>query len=123
MPSRPASKTRNTTLESPTLRQRILVLRNIPPFVKLIWGTHRGLTLSMIALRIARSFVPLAVLWVGKLIIDSVVAERGATPDTSRIWRLVAIEIAIALTGEVLTRISSVVEGLLGDLFSNRTSI
>ena len=48
---------------------------------------------------------------------------RGATPDTSRLWRLVGIEIALALTGEILARVSSVVESLLGDLFSNHTSI
>jgi ATP-binding cassette subfamily B protein len=109
--------------ESPTLRERIAVLRNVPPFVRLVWQTHRGLTAAMVALRLARAFVPVAVLWVGKLIIDAVVAARGGALDTRQLWRLVVLEITIALLGEILSRISSVVEGLLGDLFSNRTSV
>jgi ATP-binding cassette subfamily B protein len=36
---------------------------------------------------------------------------------------LVALEIALAFVGELLSRTSSVVESLLGDLFSNRTSV
>jgi ATP-binding cassette, subfamily B, bacterial len=109
--------------ESPTLRERIAVLRNVPPFVRLIWQTHRGLTVAMVALRLVRAFVPVAVLLVGKLIIDAVVAARGGTLDTRQLWQLVAIEIALAFVGETLARVSSVVESLLGDLFSNRTSV
>ena len=110
-------------VESPSLRDLVTALRNIPPFLKLVWQTHRGLTLAMIALRLARSSVPVAVLWVGKLIIDAVVAARGNGIDTTLIWKLVALEIGFALVGEVLSRASALVESLLGDLFSNRTSI
>ena len=77
----------------------------------------------MILLRLGRGFVPVAVLWVGKLIIDAVVAARGGNFDLKQLWQLVALEIALAFLGEVLARLSSVVESLLGDLFSNRTSI
>ncbi len=77
----------------------------------------------MIILRLARAFVPVAVLWVGKLIIDAVVAARGGTLDSGLLWRLVALEVALALAGELLARTSAVVESLLGDLFSNRTSV
>lgn len=77
----------------------------------------------MILLRIARGFVPVAVLWIGKLIIDAVVAARGGSFDSKHLWRLVGLEIALAFLGEVLARLSAVVESLLGDLFSNRTSI
>ena len=110
-------------VESPSLRDLITALRNIPPFLKLVWQTHRGLTLAMIALRLARSSVPVAVLWVGKLIIDAVVAARESGIDTALIWKLVGLEIIFALVGEVLSRASALVESLLGDLFSNRTSI
>ncbi|HEX8847531.1 MAG TPA: ABC transporter ATP-binding protein [Pyrinomonadaceae bacterium] len=112
-----------STPESPTLRERIAVLRNVPPFVRLVWQTHRGLTVAMILLRLVRAFVPVAILLVGKLIIDAVVAARGEAFDTNRLWQLVALEIALAFLGETLSRVSSVVESLLGDLFSNRTSI
>ncbi len=52
-------------------------LRYVPPLVKMVWQTHRGYTATMIALRLARAFVPVATLWVGKLIIDAVVAARA----------------------------------------------
>ena len=77
----------------------------------------------MILLRLARAFVPVAVLWIGKLIIDAVVAARGGSFDSKYLWQLVGLEIALAFLGEVLARLSAVVESLLGDLFSNRTSI
>jgi ATP-binding cassette subfamily B protein len=114
---------RGAAAGSPTVRERLAAFRHVPPFVKLVWQTHRGLTLAMVALRLARAFVPVAVLWVGKLIIDAVVAARGGQADTPRLWRLVGLEIALALAGETLSRASSVVESLLGDLFSNRTSV
>jgi ATP-binding cassette subfamily B protein len=110
-------------VESPTLRERIEVLRNVPPFVRLVWQTHRGFTAGMIALRLLRAFVPVAILWVGKLIIDEVVASRSAALTTTYLWKLVALEIGLAFAGETLSRVSAVVESLLGDLFSNRTSV
>ncbi len=109
--------------ESPSLRDRIAVLRNIPPFIKLIWQTHAGLTLAMIALRLVRAFIPVAILWIGKLIIDEVVAARGSALATTYLWKLVVLEIVLAFAGETLSRASAVVESLLGDLFSNRTSV
>jgi ATP-binding cassette subfamily B protein len=89
----------------------------------MVWETHRGFTASMAALRGIRAFVPIAILWVGKLIIDTVVALRSGTGDIAQLWELVALEIAIVLAGELLSRVSSLIESLLGDLFSNHTSI
>src|SRR5919202_207934 len=83
--------------ERPTLRKRVAAVRYIPPFVRLVWGTHRGFTVSMMALRLLRAFVPVAILWVGKLIIDAVVAARAGAYDPARLWRLVGTEIALAL--------------------------
>lgn len=107
----------------PTLRQRVEALRYVPPLIKLVWETHRGYTATMVVLRLIRSFVPVATLWIGKLIIDEVVALQSAPHDLSRLWQLVALEIAIVLVGEILSRISTLVESLLGDLFSNYSSI
>ncbi|HZB45396.1 MAG TPA: hypothetical protein VE360_09140, partial [Pyrinomonadaceae bacterium] len=127
MSTRPSSTRRHAAPPPrPTLRERVAALRYVPPFVRLVWQTHRGMTVAMMALRLVRAFVPVAVLWVGKLIVDEVVAASGAgagAADLSRLWRLVAVEIALALAGEVLARASSLVESLLGDLFSNHTSV
>ena len=114
---------RQAPVESPSLRERIVVLRNVPPLIKLVWQTHAGFTLAMIALRLVRAFVPLAILWVGKLIIDEVVAARASALTSSYLWKLVVLEIGLAFAGETLSRASAVIESLLGDLFSNRTSV
>jgi ATP-binding cassette subfamily B protein len=89
----------------------------------MVWQTHRGYTASMVALRFLRAFVPIATLWVGKLIIDTVVEALDTGPDFSRLWRLVTLEVGIVVAGEVLARGSALVESLLGDLFSNHTSV
>ena len=109
--------------DTATWRERLAALRHVPPLVRLVWQTHRGYTTTMVALRIARAFVPIATLWIGKLIIDTVVAGREHGADFARLWRLVTIEIAVVVAGEALARASGLVESLLGDLFSNQISV
>ena len=109
--------------QRPGWRERARALRYLPALLGMVWETHRGLTAAMISLRLARAFVPVAALWVGKLIIDTVVLAREEGGDLGRLWQLVAIEIAIVVAGEVLARGSALAESLLGDLFSNRTSV
>jgi ATP-binding cassette subfamily B protein len=77
----------------------------------------------MIALRLVRGLVPIATLWVGKLIIDGVVAARAAGSDWRPVLNLVLLEIAIVVIGELLSRASRLIDGLLTDLFSNRVSV
>jgi len=107
----------------PSWRERAEALRYVPPLVRLVWQTHRGYTAAMVVLRALRAFVPIATLWVGKLIIDTVVRSATTAPEWRRLWELVALEIAIVIVGEILARASVLVESLLGDLFSNRISV
>ena len=99
-------------------------MRNVPPFLRMVWGTHRGYTLGIGSLRLLRAFVPLASLWVGKLIVDTIVAAlQGGEPPWNRLALLVGIEFVIVVIGEVAARTSTLLESLLGDLFSNRMSV
>src|SRR2546422_9915098 len=109
--------------EKPTIRERLEALHYLLPLLKMVWETHRGYTLSMAILRLSRSAIPVATLWVGKLILDAIVAMRNGTSNLPLLWKLVAIEVTIVLVGDVLARASSLVESLLGDLFSNHTSV
>src|SRR5713226_10446163 len=106
----------------PSVKERLAATKYLPPLIKMVWHTGRILTVIMIVLRLVRSLVPVATLWIGKLIIDTVVG-RTISPDYHRLWKLVAAEIAVVLAGDLLARGSSLVESLLGDLFSNRTSV
>jgi len=103
--------------------ERIAALRYVPALFRLIWRTHRGYASAMIVLRVVRSLVPVATFWVGKLIIDSVIAARGGNGSLTQLWRYLVLELGIVLAGEILARASSLVESLLGDLFSNAMSV
>lgn len=104
-------------------REGRAALRYIPPFLKLVWRTKPSYAVAMALLRVARSFVPVCVLWVGKLIIDAVISAHAGASSLNNLWKLVALEIVIVLAGEALARASALVECLLGDLFSNQTSV
>ena len=113
---------------SPTWGQRLAALKHVPPLVRLVFQTHRGYTVAILALRAARSLIPVAVLWVGKLIIDGVIGAAaavgaGRSPDWWHLGWLVGLELGIAVVGEGLARLSSLLESLLGDLFANRLSV
>jgi ATP-binding cassette subfamily B protein len=105
-------------------RERLAALRYLPALLRLVWETNRLYTLAMIVLRLLRAFVPVASLWAAKLIIDAVIT-LARTPGASLLplWRVVALELAIVIVGEILARTSSLVESLLGDLFSNHISV
>src|SRR6058998_1052893 len=112
----------------PTWGERLAALQHVPPLVRLVFQTHRGYTVAILVLRAVRSLIPVAVLWIGKLIIDGVVAgvatvHAGGTPDWRHLAGLVGLELGIAAVGEGLARLSSLLESLLGDLFANRLSV
>src|SRR5207245_4939417 len=61
-------------------------------------------------------------------IIDGVIAgvrarSSGAVVDWWHLGGLVGLELGIAVVGEALARLSSLLESLLGDLFANRISV
>jgi ATP-binding cassette subfamily B protein len=94
----------------------------------MVWETEPRYVVGILVLRVARALIPLAVLWVGKLIVDEVVlaigvAGTGAPAPWLRLAELLALELGIALVGEGLSRLSALLESLLGDLFANRTSV
>ena len=57
--------------KKPSLRQRFKAMRNLPPFLRMVWQTSPALTLASLGLRLIRALLPVAMLYVGKLIIDS----------------------------------------------------
>src|SRR5688572_128910 len=111
-----------------TWRERLQALRHLPRLLGMVWETEPRYVVGILLLRIARALVPLAVLWIGKLIVDEVVlaigvAGAGRPAPWLRLAELLALELGIALVGEGLSRVSALLESLLGDLFANRTSV
>ncbi|MCR5887081.1 ABC transporter ATP-binding protein/permease [Hymenobacter sp. J193] len=109
-----------------SVRERVSALRNLPAFLRLIWDTSPGLTLANAALRLLRAALPVAMLYVAQLILDSVVQlsrlpapERTLTPVLS----LLALEFGLAILSDALGRGVALLDSLLGDLFANRSSV
>jgi ATP-binding cassette subfamily B protein len=123
MPESRHGKPPRNPIPDPTWGDRVRALRYVPKLIRLVWTTHPAYTVIMTVLRVVRAFVPVASLWIGKLIIDRVVDLRGTHDSATPLWHLVAAEIAIVFGGDLLGRASSLVESLLGDLFSIHTSI
>jgi ATP-binding cassette subfamily B protein len=119
-----------------SFRERLGALRNLPPFLKLVWQASPRLAAADVALRLVRALLPVATLYVGKLIIDEVVrlaAHAGGTRPPLREWLaggqldglavLLAVEFALAVLSDVLGRVVSLAESLLSEKFSNATSV
>ena len=122
--------------ERRSLRERFSGMRNVPPFVALVWQTSPSMMLGEALLRIVRAFLPVATLYVGKLIIDEVVRllqlPHPAGDDLHAwlasgmldpiLW-LLALEFALAVLSDVLGRTVSLLDSLLSEAFSNATSL
>ncbi|MDV3468326.1 ABC transporter ATP-binding protein [Stenotrophomonas sp. C3(2023)] len=119
----------------PTLRQRFGALRNLPPFLRQVWQTSPSLTLASLGLRVVRALLPVAMLYVGKLIIDTALAlsqhgpgfpgftEALASGLLNPLLALLALELGLAVSSDLLGRLVSYADGLLSELFNNATSV
>ncbi len=125
MASKKNSSNSDETKEEVSWRERFAALGNLPAFFRLVWEVSPGLFLGNAALRLIRAAIPAATLYVGKLLIDEVVrlSQTDGPDDLSHLWTLVAIEFGLAIGSTALARAVSLMDGLLGDLFANRTSV
>ena len=130
--AKPSGRNRDTTdgTEGRQWVRGLGALPSLPPFLALIWRTSPAMTAAMVALRLARAILPIAMLFVGKLIIDDVVLlarEPAPAPDIaawlgggklSWLGLLLGAELVLALLADATGRAVS----LLGELLSNRFS-
>jgi len=118
-----------------TFRERLGALRNLPPFIKLVWQTSPGIALAQAGLRLVRALLPVAALYVGALIIDEVVRlvqlpSPGAGLERwfqsgalDRILMLLGFEFGLAVASDLLGRGISLLDSLLGEKLSTATSV
>jgi ATP-binding cassette subfamily B protein len=63
-------------------------------------------------------------LWVGKLIIDEVVLQVDfSEKNFTELWFLLGLEFGLAVISNLFSRIISLTDGLLGDLYANKSSV
>jgi ATP-binding cassette, subfamily B, bacterial len=107
-----------------TWRARFAAMRNVRPLLAMVWETSPPLVLATTILRLFRALLPLAMLWVSKLILDAVVGRiMRKSGNLQQVWKLVALELALAVLGDVLGRANTLFDSLLGDRFTNRVSV
>lgn len=113
---------------------RLGALRYIPAVVRLVYAASPVLAVSGIAIRTARALLPVAILFVAKLILDEVVAQaRAPSPGGLADWwasgrldrlaMLVGAEFLLGAVSDVLARASTLVDSLLAERYSNHASI
>ena len=105
-----------------SIRERASALRNLPPFLKLIWQTSPAISVALVVLRLIRALLPVATLYIGALIIDAVV-HAVPSGNFDPIWRLLALEFGLAVLSDILGRGVSLLDSLLGERFSIATSL
>jgi ATP-binding cassette subfamily B protein len=119
-------KRRQPDASQVSVRERVNALRHLPAFLRLVWATSPALTLGNAVLRLLRAGLPLATLYVAKLILDAVVALTQQPPEQRQlgpVLGLVALEFGLAIAADGLGRAVALLDSLLGDLFANRTSV
>lgn len=90
----------------------------------MLFETSRVLPLVSLVLRLISAVLPIASLWIAKLIIDGVVAQvSGVVVDIRRIWLLLGLEAGIAILSDVISRGTHLVDSLMGDRFTNHISV
>ena len=114
----------NRPPEELSWRERWAALRYVRPLVRLVWETSPPLVLASMFFRLIGALMPLAMLWVSKLILDAVVAWISRhNGSVAAIWKLVALELGLAVLSDLRGRANSLCDSLLGDRFTNRVSV
>lgn len=118
-----------------SLRERLGALRNLWPFFLQVWATSPALTATAVLLRLARALLPVATLYVGKLIIDEALRLVGlpqhyaniqdwlASGELKTIISLLLLELTLAIAADVFGRIVALVDSLLADRFNAEASV
>lgn len=90
----------------------------------MVWKTSPRLAVTNALLRLLKSGIPVSTLYVGKLIIDEVIyLASNPSADRGQLWLWVGLELGLAILSEVINRGIILTESMLGDLFSNATSV
>ena len=105
-------------------QERMSAMRNLPPVLKIVWDSGPVVVVLGFVFRLLAALQPVALLYVSKLIIDTIVtilSKHQAIPV--RLWWLVATEFAIAVLGNILTRTIDYLDSLLADKYMRHVSI
>ncbi len=95
--------------------------------VKLVWDTHRSLSIALAALTLLSGLLPAAIAWVGALIVDAVVAAieiaKTGEPRFERVIEYVVLEAALVAALAAAGRATSLCQSLLRAQLGHRVNV
>jgi len=104
--------------------ERLSALRNLPPVLKIVWDSGPVTVVMGFVFRLLAALQPVALLYVSKLIIDTIVyVLTKHQPIPHRLWWLVVAEFVVAVLGNILTRTIDYLDSLLADKYMRHVSI
>jgi ATP-binding cassette subfamily B protein len=104
-------------------KERLKALRNIPPVLLMVWQSGPKIVACNIFLRILVSLIPVSMLAVTGLIVDTVkAAASGEQPLSAMLWWLVALEFLLAGLASIFSRLIDYFDLLFADKFTLHVS-
>jgi ATP-binding cassette, subfamily B, bacterial len=105
-------------------QERLTAMRNIPPVLRIVWKSGPWVVGLGIFFRVLSSILPVAILYIAKLIIDSITHTLHThQPIEPILWWLVAAEFGLAVLGSIFARVSDYLDSLLADKYTRHISI
>jgi ATP-binding cassette, subfamily B, bacterial len=107
----------------PRWRERIRGLNNVPPLFKMVWEAAPAAVASSLFLRLIISLIPVAMLAITRVIIDSIyglTSRHRVLPGF--FWWLVALEFGLASLGTILARLTDFCDSVLADRYTRHIS-
>jgi ATP-binding cassette subfamily B protein len=108
----------------PRWSDRLSALRNTLPIFRMVWEASPGIVATSIGVRLVVSLLPLAMLAVTKVIIDSIyrfTANHTALP--TYFWGLVLLEFGLACLTTILVRVTDYCDTVLADKYAKYVSV
>ncbi|MFT3916235.1 MAG: ABC transporter ATP-binding protein [Anaeromyxobacteraceae bacterium] len=104
------------------LRSARVLSRHVPGTLRLVWEADRAGAVAILALTAALALLPAGVAWLGKLIVDGVVAaaRSGAEADRARVVWLVGAELGLMAAQTAAARLLALRRELLRGSLGNR---
>ncbi len=105
-------------------RQGFKALRQLPRFFNEIYKSASSIFLINVVCRLINALSPVVLLYVGKLLIDEIILQsRSQEVVYDQVWLYLGIELGVALLSDIINRIINLTDGLIGDLYSNYSSV
>jgi ATP-binding cassette, subfamily B, bacterial len=118
-----SASTQNSQGAPTTWGDRVRALRNIPPLFQIVWKAAPRVVASSLACRIAVALLPVVMLAITKVIIDSIfqlTSHHKALPEA--FWWLVGLQFALAAFGTILARVIDFCDAVLADKYTRYIS-